>query len=92
MAETAIERGYSLTIHNDLSEESRERLRQLTLKSAAEALSEAERVEYIALAEQREQADAERLLAIATLAKLHNVSPADLIETLKAGTKKSCAE
>jgi hypothetical protein len=53
-------------IQHDFSELQRQRLRELTLKSEAELLSDDEQVEYVALAEQREVADAEFIQAIAT--------------------------
>ena len=58
----------------------RQRLRELTHKSEVEALTADERAEYIALAEQREEADAERLQAVIRLAQLRGVSPTQLLE------------
>jgi hypothetical protein len=68
-----------------LSELSRRRLRELTRKSEAEELTPEERAEYIALAEQLEESDAARLRAVARLAELRGVSPADLIKELGPG-------
>ena len=58
----------------------RQRLRELTRKSEVEALTTDERAEYIALAEQREEADAERLQAVIRLARLRGVPPTQLLE------------
>ena len=63
----------------------RQRLRELTRKSEVEALTTDERAEYIALAEQREEADAERLQAVLRLAHLRGVSPTQLLEELGVG-------
>ena len=63
----------------------RQRLRELTRKSEEEALTPDERAEYIALAEQREAADAERLQVVLRLAQLRGVPPAQLLEELGIG-------
>ena len=63
----------------------RQRLRELTRKSEVEALTTDERAEYIALAEQREEADAERLQAVLRLAHIRGVSPTQLLEELGVG-------
>ena len=62
-----------------------QRLRELTRKSEAETLSDEERAEYIALAQQREIADAERLQAVVKLAQLRGVSPDQLLDELGLG-------
>ncbi|MCI0486542.1 MAG: hypothetical protein L0229_08065 [Blastocatellia bacterium] len=62
-----------------------QRLRELTRKSEAETLSDEERAEYIALAEQREAVDAERMQAVAKLAQLRGVSPDQLLNELGLG-------
>ena len=64
----------------------RQRLRELTRKSEVEALTPDERAEYIALAEQREEADAERLQAVLRLAQLRSVPPTQLLAELGIGT------
>jgi hypothetical protein len=64
----------------------RQRLRELTRKSEMEALTTDERAEYITLAEQREQADAERLQAVFRLAQLRGVPPTQLLEEFGIGT------
>ena len=58
----------------------RQRLRELTRKSEVEALTTDERAEYIARAEQREEADAERLQVVIRLAQLRGVPPTQLLE------------
>ena len=63
----------------------RQRLRVLTRKSEAETLTTDERAEYIALAEQREEADAERLQAVIRLAQLRGIPPAQLLEEFGIG-------
>jgi len=63
----------------------RQRLRDLTCKSEVEALTTEERAEYIALAEQREEADAERLQAVIRLAQLRGVPPTQLLEEFGIG-------
>jgi len=63
----------------------RQRLRDLTCKSEVEALTTDERAEYIALAEQREEADAERLQAVIRLAQLRGVPPTQLLEEFGIG-------
>ena len=63
----------------------RQRLRELTRKSEAEALTTDERAEYIALAAQREEADAERLQAAIRLAQLRGVPPTQLLEEFGIG-------
>jgi hypothetical protein len=60
----------------------RQRLRDLTCKSEVEALTTEERAEYVALAEQREEADAKRLQAVLRLAQLRGVPPTQLLEEL----------
>jgi hypothetical protein len=62
-----------------------ERLRELTLKSEAEEMSDEERAEYITLAQQREFADAERMQAVVKLAQLRGVSPDQLLSELGLG-------
>lgn len=62
-----------------------QRLRELTLKSEAETLTDEERAEYIELAEQREVADAERMQAVVRLAQLRGVSPDQLLIELGLG-------
>jgi len=64
----------------------RRRLRLLTYKSEAETLSPQEREEYLALAEQREQADAERLQAVIQLARLRGIPPTQLLAEWGIGT------
>lgn len=49
------------TLQKNFPENLRLRLRELTAKSESETLTDAERAEYIALAEQLETADAKRL-------------------------------
>ncbi|MDQ3688098.1 MAG: hypothetical protein M3430_21235 [Acidobacteriota bacterium] len=66
----------------------RRRLRELTAQSEAETLTEAERAEYIALAEGREAADAERLETATTLAKLHDIPFAQALAELDAGANE----
>src|SRR5262249_22862576 len=63
----------------------RQRLRELTRKSEVEALNTAERAEYIALAERREAADAERLQAVIRLAQLRSVPLGQLLEEFSIG-------
>jgi hypothetical protein len=63
----------------------RQRLRELTRKSEVEALTPGERAEYIALAAQREEADAERLQAVLRLAQLRGVPPTQLLEEFGIG-------
>jgi hypothetical protein len=63
----------------------RQRLRELTRKSEMEALTPDERAEYIALAAQREEADAERLQAVLRLAQLRGVPPTQLLEEFGIG-------
>ena len=63
----------------------RQRLRELTRKSEVEALNTDERAEYIALAERREEADAERLQAVLRLAQLRGVPPMQLLEEFGIG-------
>jgi len=63
----------------------RQRLRALTRKSEVEALNTDERAEYIALAAQREEADAERLQAAIRLAQLRGVPPTQLLEEFGIG-------
>src|SRR2546426_4223736 len=63
----------------------RQRLRELTRKSEVEALNTDERAEYIALAEQREEADAERLQAVLRLAQLRGLPPTQLLEEFGIG-------
>lgn len=64
----------------------RQRLRELTRKSEVEVLTTDERAEYIALAAQREEADAERLQAVLRLAQLRGVPPMQLLEEFGIGT------
>jgi putative addiction module CopG family antidote len=66
-------------------ERMRQRLHDLTRRSEAETLSGEERAEYITLAEQREQADAERWEAVGKLARLRGVSVAQLMTELGLG-------
>jgi hypothetical protein len=63
-----------------------QRLRELTCKSEVEALNTDERAQYIALAEQREEADTERLQAVIRLAQLRGVPPTQLLEEFGIGT------
>jgi excinuclease UvrABC nuclease subunit len=63
----------------------RQRLRELTRKSEVEALTTDERAEYIALAVQREEADAERLQAVIRLAQLRGVPPTQMLEEFGLG-------
>jgi antitoxin ParD1/3/4 len=72
-------------IRHGFPEGLRRRLRELTRLSEAETLSDEERAEYIALAEQREQADAERWEAVGRLARLRGVSVAQLMTELGLG-------
>ena len=72
-------------IQRSFPENHRQRLRELTNKSEDEMLSEAERAEYIALAEEREAADAERLQAVYKLAQLRGVSAAQVLKELGIG-------
>jgi 1,6-anhydro-N-acetylmuramate kinase len=72
-------------IQHSFPESLRQRLRELTHKSEAEALSAEERAEYIALAEQREEADAERLQAVVKLAQRRGISPTQLMKELGIG-------
>jgi hypothetical protein len=60
-------------------------LRELTRKSEVEALTTDERAEYIALAVQREEADAERLQAVIRLAQLRGVPPTQMLEEFGLG-------
>lgn len=60
----------------------RERLRELTRRSEAEILTEPEYAEYIALAEQLENADAGRLEAAAKLAQQDNIPLAEALTRL----------
>ena len=69
-------------IQHGFPENRRRRLRELTGKSEAETLSEEERAEYIALAEEREAADAERLQSVYKLARLRGVSATQLMKEL----------
>ena len=62
-----------------------QRLRELTRKSEVEELTTDERAEYIALAAQREEADAKRLQAVIRLAQLRGVPPAQLLEEFGIG-------
>jgi hypothetical protein len=66
----------------------RQRLRALTRKSEEEALTPDEHTEYIALAAQREEADAERLQAVLRLAQLRGVPPTQLLEEFGIGTAR----
>jgi hypothetical protein len=66
----------------------RQRLRALTRKSEEEALTPDEHAEYIALAAQREEADAERLQAVLRLAQLRGVPPTQLLEEFGIGTAR----
>jgi excinuclease UvrABC nuclease subunit len=71
----------------------RQRLRELTRKSEVEALTTDERAEYIALAEQREEADSERLQVVLRLAQLRGVPPTQLLEELGIGAAgHGCAD
>jgi hypothetical protein len=63
----------------------RQRLRALTRKSEVEVLTPDEHAEYIALAAQREEADAERLQAVIRLAQLRGVPPTQLLEEFGIG-------
>jgi hypothetical protein len=63
----------------------RQRLRELTRKSEEEALNPDERTEYIALATQREEADAERLHVVLRLAQLRGIPPRQLLEECGIG-------
>ncbi|SRR6266508_1560878 len=63
----------------------RQRLRELTSRSEVEALSEAERAEYIILAEQLENADAARLEAAARLSQQDSIPLAEALARLDAG-------
>jgi hypothetical protein len=67
------------------SDGSRQRLRELTDKSESETLTESERAEYIALAEQRENADAARLQEAAQLSKQNNIPLTEALAQLDAG-------
>lgn len=64
----------------------RQRLRELTIRSEVEILNAAESAEYIALAEQLENADAARLEAAATLSQENKVPLAEALAQLDAGT------
>jgi hypothetical protein len=72
-------------IQHAFPDDLRQRLRELTHKSEVEALNPDERAEYIALAEQREEADAERLQAVIRLAQLRGVTPTQLLEEFGIG-------
>ncbi len=61
------------------------RLRELTTRSEAETLNDAERAEYIVLAEQLERADAGRLAAAARLSERRNIPLAQALAELNAG-------
>ena len=72
-------------IEHAFPEALRRRLRELTTKSENETLSEIEREEYIALAEQREDADAARLQAVQQLARLRAVPFAQVLNEFGIG-------
>jgi len=72
-------------IQHTFPEHLRQRLRELTHKSEVEVLTTDERAEYIALAAQREEADAERLQAVIRLAQLRGVPPMQLLEAFGIG-------
>lgn len=72
-------------IRQALSVAAGQRLRELTRKSEAELLTTEERAEYISLAEEREQAEADRLEAVIHLARLRGISPARLLTELGLG-------
>ena|SRR5947207_9963533 len=67
------------------SDAMRARLRELTLKSKAESLSEEEHAEYVALAEDIEDCDAQRLEAAANLSDLNNIPLAQALAQIDAG-------
>lgn len=62
------------TLQKNFPENLRLRLRELTAKCEAETLTDAERAEYIALAEQLETEDAKRLEVAAKLSQAKNIS------------------
>lgn len=70
------------------SQTARLRLRALTRRSEEDTLTEAERAEYIALAEQREEADAEWITAAAQLSAMHAIPLAQALELLNLGVKR----
>lgn len=63
----------------------RQRLRELTRRSEAAQLTAAERLEFIVLAEQLENADAARLETAAIHAKVNNLPLAEALAQLDAG-------
>ena len=63
----------------------RQRLRELTRKSEAETLNEAEGAEYIVLAEQLENADAARLEAALKLSQQESIPLAEALAKLDLG-------
>ena len=63
----------------------RQRLRDLTSKSEAETLTEAECAEYIVLAEQLEDADAARLEAAARLSRQDSIPLGEALARLDSG-------
>jgi excinuclease UvrABC nuclease subunit len=86
MAQQAVETAeLQQRIQHAFPDNLRQRLRALTRKSEVEALTPDERAEYIALAAQREEADAERLQAVIRLAQLRGVLPTQLLEEFGIG-------
>ena len=70
------------------SQVSRLRLRELTRKSEEATLTETERAELIALAEQREESDAEWINAAAQLSVTHAIPLAQALDLLNLGVKR----
>jgi anti-sigma factor ChrR (cupin superfamily) len=69
-------------------ESARLRLRELTRKSEDESLNEEERREYIALAERREETDAERLEAAAQLVSQHGIALPQALAIFDLGAER----
>ncbi len=64
------------------------RLRALSRKLEAETISDSERAELAALAEQSERATVARLEAVAQLVKQHGISRQQALAALNQGTKR----
>ena len=71
------------------SQAARLRLRALTRRSENGALTDAERDEYIALAERREAADAEWINAAGQLSATHAIPLAQALDLLNLGVKRN---
>jgi hypothetical protein len=76
-------------LRTPIPEELRENLRELTEKSEAETLTDAERIEYLRLAEQIETEQAARLEAAIQLAALRGVEPMVIIREFGIGVEAS---